>query len=113
VPKRRSCGRSSTLNHRRQGGLAAGEANGRILSAAPVMRDVQTGGVSKLFDTLAPRFASRPGGYTRLLRSATAKATAPRSRKWRVGSEYDPKAKAENPAKDEARSQRQGRSVDG
>src|SRR6058998_1249609 len=34
-----------------------------------VMRDLQDRDVvSKLFDSLAPRFADRPGGYTRLLR---------------------------------------------
>src|SRR4029453_4471647 len=51
-------------------GLAAGEANGRVLTARRlVMQDLQDREVvSKLFDTIAPRFASRPGGYTRLLR---------------------------------------------
>src|SRR5437870_13668045 len=51
-------------------GLAAGEANGRVLNARRmVMEDLQDRAVvSKLFDTIAPRFASRPGGYTRLLR---------------------------------------------
>ena len=51
-------------------GLAAGEANGRVLTARRlVMHDLQDGEVvTKLFDTIAPRFASRAGGYTRLLR---------------------------------------------
>src|ERR1700731_2854122 len=37
---------------------------GRLVMQALQDRDV----VTKLFDTIAPRFASRPGGYTRLLR---------------------------------------------
>src|SRR5213083_1987476 len=52
-------------------GLAAdGTANGRLLTARRlVMHDVQDRAVvTKLFDTLAPRFAERPGGYTRILR---------------------------------------------
>src|SRR4029078_979297 len=51
-------------------GLAAGEANGRVLTARRlVMQDLQDREVvTKLFDTIAPRFAERPGGYTRLLR---------------------------------------------
>src|ERR1700752_5141053 len=50
-------------------GVASG-ANGRTLNARRLVlaelqdRDV----VAKLFDTLAPRFAERPGGYTRILR---------------------------------------------
>src|SRR5213083_198942 len=49
-------------------GVSAG--NGRVLTARRlVMRDVQDREVvSKLFDSIAPRFAARPGGYTRLLR---------------------------------------------
>ena len=51
-------------------GIAAGEANGRMLNARRlVMRDLQDRDiVTKLFDTVAPRFADRQGGYTRLLR---------------------------------------------
>src|SRR5918998_1323427 len=50
-------------------GLAAGDANGRVLTARRlVMQDVQDREVvTKLFDTIAPRFAARAGGYTRLL----------------------------------------------
>src|SRR6201989_1927225 len=52
-------------------GLAAGEAHARVLNARRVlMEDVQDREVlSKLFDTIAPRFAARPGGYTRLMRT--------------------------------------------
>src|SRR5476651_1106350 len=51
-------------------GLASGTANAKELNARRlVMQDVQDREVvTKLFDTLAPRFASRAGGYTRLLR---------------------------------------------
>src|SRR6266568_2967012 len=51
-------------------GVADGAANVRVLNARRlVMHDLQDRAVvSKLFDTLAPRFAMRPGGYTRLLR---------------------------------------------
>src|SRR4051812_36104891 len=45
-------------------GIAAGEANGKMLNARRlVMRDLQDRDVvSKLFDTVAPRFADRQGG---------------------------------------------------
>src|SRR5512134_3892393 len=51
-------------------GLADADANGRVLTARRVvMQDLQDREVvTKLFDTIAPRFASRSGGYTRLLR---------------------------------------------
>ena len=51
-------------------GLAAGDANARTLHARRlVLRDIQDRDVvSKLFDTIAPRFEARPGGYTRILR---------------------------------------------
>src|SRR5437588_482560 len=51
-------------------GLANGTANAKELNARRlVMEDLQDREVvSKLFDTIAPRFASRAGGYTRLLR---------------------------------------------
>src|SRR5579863_3904961 len=51
-------------------GVAGGAANGRVLTARRlVMQDLQDRDVVvKLFDTIAPRFAERPGGYTRLLR---------------------------------------------
>ncbi|MGE0705973.1 MAG: 50S ribosomal protein L17, partial [Vicinamibacterales bacterium] len=51
-------------------GVTAGTAPARTLTARRlVLRDVQDRDVvSKLFETSAPRFAERPGGYTRLLR---------------------------------------------
>ena len=51
-------------------GVAAGEANGKTLHARRLVLSElpDTDVVGKLFDTLAPRFADRPGGYTRILR---------------------------------------------
>ena len=59
--------------------------------------------VTKLFDTIAPRFAERPGGYTRLLRIGFRKGdSAEIAQVELVGSEFDPKAKAEADAQGEA-----------
>jgi large subunit ribosomal protein L17 len=79
-------------------GLAAGEANGRVLTARRlVMQDLQDREVvTKLFETIAPRFASRPGGYTRLLRIGFRKGdSAAVAQVELVGSEFDPKKHAE------------------
>jgi hypothetical protein len=52
--------------------------------------------VTKLFDTLAPRFEARPGGYTRLLRIGYRKGdSAEVAQVELVGSEFNPRAKAE------------------
>ena len=86
-------------------GLADGSANGKTLHARRlVMHDVQDREVvAKLFETLAPRFASRPGGYTRLLRLGYRKGdSAEVAQVELVGSEFNPKAKAEPEAKGEA-----------
>jgi large subunit ribosomal protein L17 len=82
-------------------GLAAGQANAKELNARRlVMQDLQDRDVvSKLFDTLAPRFADRQGGYTRLLRIGHRKGdSAEMAQVELVGSEFDPKANAEGPA---------------
>src|SRR5215216_6539539 len=80
-------------------GLAGGEsANGRVLNARRlVMENLQDREVvTKLFDTIAPRFAARPGGYTRLLRIGFRKGdSAEVAQVELVGSEFDPKAHAE------------------
>jgi large subunit ribosomal protein L17 len=56
--------------------------------------------VRKLFDTLAPRFQQRPGGYTRLLRLGFRKGdSAEVAQVELVGSEFNPRAKAEAEAK--------------
>ncbi len=79
-------------------GLAAGSANAKELNARRlVMQDLQDRQVvSKLFDTLAPRFESRPGGYTRLLRLGFRRGDAAEIAQVElVGSEFNPRAKAE------------------
>src|SRR5215470_11060034 len=79
-------------------GVAGGEKNGHALTARRVvMQDLQDREVvAKLFDTLAPRFAERPGGYTRLLRLGFRKGdSAEVAQVELVGSEFDPRAKAE------------------
>jgi len=86
-------------------GLAKGEANGHTLNARRmVMHDLQDRDVvTKLFDTLAPRFAERPGGYTRLLRLGFRKGdSAEMAQVELIGSEFDPRAKTEGDGKDEA-----------
>jgi len=87
---------------------ARNAADGHLLSARRrVMQDVQDREVvRKLFDTIAPRFASRPGGYTRLLRIGYRKGdSAEVAQVELVGSEYTtrekeaPAAAAEAPKK--------------
>src|SRR6058998_2877801 len=85
-------------------GLAAGEANGKVLNARRlVMHDLQDGDVvTKLFDTIAPRFAERPGGYTRLLRIGFRKGdSAEVAQVELIGSEFNPRAKTDADAKTE------------
>ena len=85
-------------------GVADGSANAKELNARRlVMRDVQDRAiVTKLFDTLAPRFAERAGGYTRLLRVGYRKGdSAEIAQVELVGSEFNPRAKAESDAKGE------------
>jgi large subunit ribosomal protein L17 len=79
-------------------GVAGGDGNGHTLTARRlVMQDLQDRDVvEKLFETLAPRFASRPGGYTRLLRLGFRKGdSAEVAQVELVGSEYNPNAKTE------------------
>src|SRR5205809_1985239 len=92
-------------------GVAGGEKNGHVLTARRlVMQDLQDHDVvTKLFDTLAPRFAARPGGYTRLLRIGFRKGdSAEVAQVELVGSEYDPKAKAEGGATEAAKPKAKG-----
>ena len=92
-------------------GLAAGTANGHELNARRlVMRDLQDRDiVTKLFDTIAPRFAERSGGYTRLLRVGFRKGDAAEVAQVElIGSEFDPKAKAEGGATPEEKPKAKG-----
>ena len=76
-------------------GVAAGDGNGKLLHARRLVgRELVDGDVvGKLFDTLAPRFAERPGGYTRILRLGYRRGdSAEVAQLELVGSEYDPKA---------------------
>jgi len=85
-------------------GVAGGNANGHALNARRmVMQDLQDREVvTKLFDTIAPRFASRPGGYTRLLRLGFRKGdSAEVAQVELIGSEFNPRAKAETDAQKE------------
>jgi large subunit ribosomal protein L17 len=79
-----------------QGAGATGTPVTRALNARRlVMHDLQDREVvGKLFDTLAPRFASRAGGYTRLLRVGFRRGDAAEVAQVElVGSEFNPKAK--------------------
>jgi len=79
-------------------------AAGRALHARRlVLQDlVDREVVSKLFDTIAPRFADRPGGYTRLLRIGYRRGdSAEMAQVELLGSEFNPRAKAEGQAKAE------------
>jgi large subunit ribosomal protein L17 len=83
-------------------GVADDGENGKGLHARRlVMQDLQDREVvTKLFDTLAPRFADRPGGYTRLLRLGFRKGDAAEVAQVElIGSEFNPRAKAEAEAK--------------
>jgi len=94
-------------------GVASGDPNGKTLHARRMVlaelpdRVV----VGKLFETLAPRFAERPGGYTRILRVGFRRGdSAEVAQIELVGSEYEPKTdqdKAEGD-KDVARAKSKG-----
>jgi len=87
-------------------GVAAGEAGGKGLHARRLvlaeLPDKEV--VGKLFETLAPRFAERPGGYTRILRVGYRRGdSAEVAHVELVGSEYNPKAaKVEGETTEEA-----------
>jgi large subunit ribosomal protein L17 len=92
-------------------GVAEGGANGRVLHARRlVLQDLQDREVvGKLFDTIAPRFKTRPGGYTRLLRLGFRKGDAAEIAQVElVGSEFNPRAKVEKAAKEGETPRKQG-----
>ena len=75
-------------------GVAADEAGGKTLHARRMVlaelpdKDV----VGKLFETIAPRFAERPGGYTRILRVGFRRGDSTEVAQIElVGSEFDPR----------------------
>ena len=74
-------------------GIAEGAETGRALHARRlVARDLADREVTKkLFESIAPRFATRPGGYTRLLRVGYRRGDdAEVAQVELVGSEYSP-----------------------
>ncbi|MBQ00426.1 MAG: 50S ribosomal protein L17 [Acidobacteria bacterium] len=76
-------------------GLADGADTTRALHARRlVARDLADKQVArKLFDTIAPRFSSRPGGYTRVLHLGRRQGDCAEVAQIElVGSEYDPNA---------------------
>ena len=83
-------------------GLAANDGVRVVNARRLVARDIQDNDVvSKLFDTIAPRFAERPGGYTRLLKLGYRRGdSAEVAQVELLGSEYDPK-KAEEAAREQ------------
>lgn len=86
-------------------GLAAGEANGKVLHARRLVLAelVDKTVVGKLFDTIAPRYAERPGGYTRILRVGFRRGdSAEVAQIELVGSEYNPKAAEDKRTDEEA-----------
>ena len=79
-------------------GVAGGDSNGKSLHARRlVLRDIQDREiVGKLFDTIAPRFEARPGGYTRILRLGYRRGdSAEVAQIELVGSEYNPNLETE------------------
>jgi large subunit ribosomal protein L17 len=79
-------------------GIAAGDAEKKLMNArrhvAQDLADVKV--VDKLFAEVAPRFETRPGGYTRLLKVGPRRGdSADMARIELVGSEYNPNLEAE------------------
>jgi large subunit ribosomal protein L17 len=80
-----------------KGGPAALHAR-RLAGSEIVDKDV----LKKLFDTVAPRFAERPGGYVRIIKAGFRRGdSADMARVELLGSEFDPKkAEAAKETKD-------------
>jgi large subunit ribosomal protein L17 len=78
--------------------------DGRLHARRQVAADIRDGEVvKKLFDTLGARFATRPGGYTRILRLGPRKGDgAEMAIVELLGSEYQPEKKVAKGAAKEA-----------
>jgi len=90
-------------------GVAAGQANGGTLHARRiVLAELPDKAiVGKLFETIAPRFAERPGGYTRILRVGFRRGdSAEVAQVELVGSEYNPRSEEEKNAEKDAGKQK-------
>jgi large subunit ribosomal protein L17 len=86
-------------------GVASGDANGKSLHARRlVLAELPDKNVvGKLFESIAPRYAERPGGYTRILRVGFRRGdSAEVAQVELVGSEYSPKSAEERKAEKEA-----------
>ena len=85
-------------------GLAKGANGGALHARRLVLQDIQDRDVvAKLFDTIAPRFEARPGGYTRILRLGYRRGdSAEVAQIELVGSEFNPNAETEKAAAAEA-----------
>jgi large subunit ribosomal protein L17 len=85
--------------------------DGRLHARRQAARQLQDPAVvQKLFDTIGARFATRPGGYTRILRLGTRHGDgAEMAYLELVGYEYKPKGKAEKDAakKDASKDEKQ------
>jgi large subunit ribosomal protein L17 len=95
-------------------GVAAGDANGKSLHARRlVLAELPDKAVvGKLFESIAPRYAERPGGYTRILRVGFRRGdSAEVAQVELVGSEYRPKSAEEQKAEKEAATAAKTRSV--
>src|ERR671925_182207 len=86
-------------------GVASGDANGKALHARRLVASeiVDKAVVSKLFEEVAPRYAERPGGYTRILRVGFRRGdSAEVAQVELVGSEWTPKQAEEGDESKEA-----------
>jgi large subunit ribosomal protein L17 len=78
-----------------------GSATKALTARREILRDIPDRDiVAKLFTEVAPKYASRPGGYTRLLRIGYRQGDAAEMALVELlGFEFDPKAKAEKSEK--------------
>ena len=86
-------------------GVAAGDANSQSLNARRLVSAdlADKAVVGKLFDTIAPRFAERPGGYTRILKIGSRRGDGAEVAQIElVGSEFNPREAEQKAADKEA-----------